>query len=174
MPRGKVGAKMLREDLAAAKIPYRDADGGVVDFHALRHTFITNLANSGVHPSTARRLARHSDINLTMSRYTHTTLDSQGEAVEQLPDISAETEVAEATATDGAVVLGSCLATEVRFDRTEQDRSGQGASSARREAESRKPLQIRAKGPVEAEKDLVRAEGIEPSTYGLKVRCSAG
>jgi len=32
--------KMLRADLAAAGIVYRDAEGGVVDFHALRHTFI--------------------------------------------------------------------------------------------------------------------------------------
>ena len=39
-------------------------------FHALRHTFITNLARSGVHPKTAQSLARHSTITLTMDRYS--------------------------------------------------------------------------------------------------------
>ena len=57
--------------------------------HALRHTFLTSLANSGVHPSVAQRLTRHSDIRLTMNRYTHSTLGRQGDAVENLPDLSA-------------------------------------------------------------------------------------
>ncbi|MFH5804676.1 hypothetical protein [Alienimonas sp. DA493] len=37
---------------------YRDAAGRVLDFHALRHTFVTNLARSGVHPKHAQALAR--------------------------------------------------------------------------------------------------------------------
>ncbi|MHC4740340.1 MAG: tyrosine-type recombinase/integrase [Planctomycetota bacterium] len=52
----------------------------------LRHTFITNLAKSGVHPKMAQSLARHSSIELTMHRYTHTTLETQAEALEKLPD----------------------------------------------------------------------------------------
>ena len=96
-------------------------------------------------------------------------LDSQGEAVEQFPDISAETEAAEATGTDGTAVLGSCLATQAGSDWTEQDQSGQVRSAARREVDSRKPFRTRAKGPVEAEEGMVRAQGIEPWTYGLRV-----
>jgi len=34
---------MLRKDLQAAGIPYRDASDRVADFHTLRHTFITRL-----------------------------------------------------------------------------------------------------------------------------------
>jgi integrase len=39
-------AEMLRLDLGAAGIPYK-TDEGVVDFHALRAAYITNLVNSG-------------------------------------------------------------------------------------------------------------------------------
>ena len=67
MPKDALGSKILRVDLAAAGIASQDADGRFMDFHALRHTFITNLANSGVHPSVARHLACHSDINMTLA-----------------------------------------------------------------------------------------------------------
>ena len=82
------GAEMLRVDLKAAKIPYTDDSGRVADFHSLRHTFISNLAASGVHPKKAQELARHSDINLTMNTYTHTVIENQAEAVASLPDLS--------------------------------------------------------------------------------------
>jgi integrase/recombinase XerD len=65
----KEAAEMLRADLAAADIPYHSADG-ILDFHALRTTFISNLALQGVHPKKAQQLARHSDIKLTMEFYT--------------------------------------------------------------------------------------------------------
>lgn len=76
-------AKMMRRDLAAARgawlkeaktdeeratreksdfLRYKDAQGRYADFHANRHTFITNLGRVGVHPKTAQTLARHSDI----------------------------------------------------------------------------------------------------------------
>ena len=45
---------MLRLDLAAAVIPFRDAEGRVADFHALRHSYITLLQRSGVHPKLRR------------------------------------------------------------------------------------------------------------------------
>ncbi len=93
MPKGTVGAKMIRYDLAntASKnqkaIPYKDSAERVADFHSLRHSFITALANSGVHPATAQKLARHSSIELTINRYTHSILENQLEAVEKLPSL---------------------------------------------------------------------------------------
>ena len=81
-------ASMIRVDLSDAGILYRDAAGRVVDFHALRHTFVTNLARGGVHPRVAQALARHSDINLTMSRYTHTVLGDLADGLDALPDLS--------------------------------------------------------------------------------------
>jgi integrase len=44
----KCGGKMLQIDLAEAGIPYVDDNGLFADFHALRHTYITNLARNGV------------------------------------------------------------------------------------------------------------------------------
>ncbi len=81
-----VGARMMKADLKAAGIPYKDSRGRVADFHALRHTFITNLTRSGVHPKTAQTLARHSTMELTMQVYTLVALDTKEEAVNQLPD----------------------------------------------------------------------------------------
>jgi len=100
MPKACHVAKMLRKDLKAATIPAEDSAGRVVDFHALRHTFITNLANSGVHPKTAQALARHSTITLTMDRYTHSYLEDESAAVAKLPDVTqAEAEPVRATGT---------------------------------------------------------------------------
>jgi len=79
---------MLKADLEAAGIPYMDASGRATDFHSLRHTFITNLAISGVHPKIAQTLARHSSIELTMNRYTHVAIGSLVSALSQLPDIT--------------------------------------------------------------------------------------
>jgi integrase len=62
-------AEMLRTDLTAANVPAA-TDEGIFDFHALRTTYITNLARGGVHPKIAQELARHSDIKLTMRNYT--------------------------------------------------------------------------------------------------------
>ncbi len=60
---------MIRHDLAAAGIPYRDEQGRVFDCHSMRHQFISMLAAAGVHPKTAQELARHSTITLTMDHY---------------------------------------------------------------------------------------------------------
>ena len=65
----------------------RDASGRVVDFHALRHTFITRLARSGVTPAVAKSLARHSTIMLTMDHYTHMLIEDERAALERLPEI---------------------------------------------------------------------------------------
>lgn len=80
-------AAMIRKDLEAAGIPYRDTADHVADFHALRHTFITRLARSGIAPSVAKDLARHSSIVLTIDHYTHTLLTEKRAALERLPSI---------------------------------------------------------------------------------------
>jgi integrase/recombinase XerD len=66
---------------------HQDTSGRVVDFHALRMTFITNLSLSGVSPKSAQQLARHSTINLTMNTYTMISVNDQAVAVEKLPAI---------------------------------------------------------------------------------------
>ena len=89
MPKGNRGSKIIAHDLEEAGIAKVDACKRIVDFHSLRHTFITNLARAGVHPKIAQDLARHSTIELTMRNYTHTRLESRVEALGKLPTITA-------------------------------------------------------------------------------------
>ena len=84
------GAEMIQQDLRVAGIPVEDDQGDVVDFHALRHTFGTMLAQAGVHPKEAQDLMRHSTITLTMNIYTHTKLESRLAALKKLPPISSK------------------------------------------------------------------------------------
>jgi integrase len=67
---------------------YQDSQGKFADFHALRHTFITNLSRANVSPKVAQTLARHSDIRLTMQIYTHIDSDEQAAAINSLPGLS--------------------------------------------------------------------------------------
>jgi integrase len=78
-------AEMMRLDLRAAGIKPVDSEGRVVDFHGQRTTFITSLARAGVTPAKAQRLARHSDINLTMGTYTQLGVEDLQSAVDDLP-----------------------------------------------------------------------------------------
>ena len=103
-------AKMLRKDLEAAGIAYRDGAGRVVDFHSLRHTFISNLTRSGVSPKIAQALARHSTIGLTIDTYTHIGLHDERAALDSLPELPGSAEnkaVALKTGTDNLPVESS-------------------------------------------------------------------
>jgi integrase len=83
----KYAGRMLKRDLKTAGIPYVDENGLYADFHALRHTFITNMVKAGVNPKTAQSLARHSSIDLTMNVYTSLTVNDQASALESLPAV---------------------------------------------------------------------------------------
>jgi integrase len=81
-------AEMLRIDLDAAAVAYvTEGPNGPehADFHALRHSYITNVVNSGVNVKVAQRLARHASVRLTLDRYSHVQLHEQAAAVENLP-----------------------------------------------------------------------------------------
>ncbi len=81
-------AKMLRKDLETAGINWKDNSQGRIDFHALRHSTGSLLAASGAHPKVIQSIMRHSDINLTMLRYTHIFKGQESQAVENLPDFA--------------------------------------------------------------------------------------
>lgn len=120
------GGEMIRRDLAEARkawlqsfqdtrqqaeaeqsdfLAYRDSDGCYMDFHALRHSFITMVGKTGVSPKEHQDLARHSTYALT-SRYSHSRFYDLAAAVQSLPiptgtsDRQAATLAA--TGTDGA------------------------------------------------------------------------
>ena len=214
MPRADDMAELLRRDLRAARAAWlkeattaedlaererstflaeRDDAGGVVDFHALRHTFCTLLARSGVHPRVMQAMARHSDPKLTLSRYTHVETAEQAAALDLLPDLSTpEAAQARATGTDGGAVGDRLLTAEPRND------DGRGADSvlafclafsdAKQCAEvqsdalddearvvelNRTNHRAGASFPAISEtQTLVPPIGIEPTTYGLGNRCS--
>ena len=191
----KASARMLRIDLAAAGIPYRDNVNRVFDFHALRHQFISNLARAGVHPKTAQLLARHSTITLTMDRYTHLGIMDLSSALERLPQLSldgpaADANLARLTGTDGSLGSGSEVPTVV--PRGAENGAGHAAPRTLRiapdcteEAKATKnPVAVtrqRGRGfrasPRESATDCTdlhqaRATGLEPATTGSTVRYS--
>jgi site-specific recombinase XerD len=63
--REDTAAKVIRTDLEPAGI-----DTAGVDFHALRHSYITMLVKSGASVKVCQELARHADPKLTMNFYT--------------------------------------------------------------------------------------------------------
>ena len=67
-PRGLPSVATLAKDLTACGIPAEN-ELGRVDFHALRHTFASILANVGVSELVRVKLARHSEWRQT-DRYT--------------------------------------------------------------------------------------------------------
>jgi integrase len=79
---------LFKADLAAAGIPYMDVQGRLADFHALRHTFGTNLSLAGVLPRVAMELMRHSDLRLTMKIYTDASCLPAAEGIDRLPSFT--------------------------------------------------------------------------------------
>lgn len=52
--------------------------------HEMRHSFLTNLAQAGIHPSVMQRLAGHSSMRTTLEIYTHAHLEDMQQAVDTL------------------------------------------------------------------------------------------
>ena len=90
-----------------ARIDTTDAEGRVIDLHALRTTLGTRLARAGVAPQIAQRIMRHSDYKTTLKHYTVLGLADGAAAVNAMPMISdstAPTENLRATGTTDATV----------------------------------------------------------------------
>ena len=88
LPKGG-GAEMLRTDLAAAGIPYRDAAGRVFDFHSLRCQCATLADLAGASPRIVQRLMRHSSLDMT-DRYTRPRMHDLEGATSALPSLRPE------------------------------------------------------------------------------------
>ncbi|HZL37914.1 MAG TPA: tyrosine-type recombinase/integrase [Tepidisphaeraceae bacterium] len=90
--------RALRHDLAAAGVAYV-IDGAFADFHALRHTFVSNLFDSGATPKETQTLARHQDARLTLGIYAHVPASAQRAAVERLAAVSSPCRATDRAAT---------------------------------------------------------------------------
>jgi len=187
-------ANMLKADLADAGIAYVDDAERYADFHCLRHTTGSLLAASGVHPKVVQSILRHSDINLTMSRYTHIFAGQESEAVARLPDLSlpSKGQKAVATGTDNMSVDTAKSSSEKltpkltpkltlaaypdsnrlaalgneQDDRQENTKSDNSLGSGILDTESQ---QLSTVGIGET---VMGRGGIEPPTHGFSVRCS--
>ncbi|MEO0630851.1 MAG: tyrosine-type recombinase/integrase, partial [Planctomycetota bacterium] len=74
-------ARRRESDFLAAT----DADGRVIDFHALRHTCGAWAAIGGSSPKAIQTLMRHSSITLTLDTYGHLLPDEAAETVGRMP-----------------------------------------------------------------------------------------
>ena len=91
---------MVGIDLKAAGI-VPETDSGIVDFHALRATYISHLVSSGASVKTCQVLARHSSPSLTIGIYAKASLHDIKGAVDSLPDLTPTSPKSEPLATTG-------------------------------------------------------------------------
>ena len=76
--------KTLKKDLGRAGIPFADGRGRRADFHALRHTLSTLLAEAGCSDVARKALTRHADTTVN-DGYTHARLSEMLDALRRLP-----------------------------------------------------------------------------------------
>jgi len=186
-------AKMIEADLAAAGIAYTDAQGRYRDFHALRHTTGSWLAANGVHPKIAQAIMRHSTIDLTMSRYTHTLRGQEADAVAKLPDLSMpDRQEQKATGTDDGLVETPSNATKkwtpkwtpqwtpaafsacsrLSSDCTAEGNTVDDASASKQQLTGQLGNEEQGLSTHVTDQKELRPGGFEPPTSGLGNRCS--
>jgi integrase len=75
----------LRNDLAKAGIPVRDAQGRVLDYHSFRKTFSTWAQQSGVPQAVTQNLLGHTTAEMTARHYTDAEAMGAAGHVSSLP-----------------------------------------------------------------------------------------
>ena len=62
------------------------AEAGVSDknFHMLRHTFSTNCIEGGTDVKSLSELLGHSDVQITLNRYVHPSMDTKRKHLDSL------------------------------------------------------------------------------------------
>jgi hypothetical protein len=86
LPAGRVPSIWaFRTLLKRAGVPYKDALGRQADFHAIRRSLNTHLAQNGVDAHTRKEIMRHSELRLTLDVYTDPTALPTVAAMERLP-----------------------------------------------------------------------------------------
>lgn len=119
-----------RERRASGFLRWRDDEGRVVDFHALRATYITALVKGGASVKVAQELARHSDPKLTMNVYTRLGVHDLAGALEALPGDDDRAEAKREPAAMGATGTDDVRADRQAGRRVETDRPASAVASA--------------------------------------------
>lgn len=178
--------EMMRKDLEAARslwlqeveegtperkrrkessfLTYQDTEGLFADFHANRHTFITNLGRAGVSLAMAQKLARHSDPRLTANIYTHLELVEQADAISQLPALAPTTPTK-------SLVTGMVTGEDVKTCRCSTELDAEEGSHTC-SLETRKPLPEQGFSSDCQCISSARPVGFEPTTLGSEDRCA--
>ena len=129
------------------RIVTEDAEGRVIDLHAMRTTLGTNLARAGVAPQIAQRIMRHSDYKTTLKHYTVLGLTDTAKAIGELPSIGRPTgESVKATGTNDPTPIGSL---QQYAQQRERDTVQSGANRRNRPAHNQDRINDR-KSSVEA------------------------
>lgn len=84
----EVGSSEARMKRKQSHFLLYETEEGFADFHALRHTFLSQLSRAGASPKVMQVMARHSTIAMTLERYTHANQSDLNSAVQKLPSIS--------------------------------------------------------------------------------------
>ena len=193
--------KMMRVDLASARktwieearteeereerktsdfLSYQDQEGLFADFHANRHTFISNLGRMGVPIQTAQKLARHSDPKLTTNIYTHLDGTVKSAAISTLPAAPGfeqdEKRSLNTKSANGDYGLVTGMVTgNVVHESPPVSSDGYNEESRGTEYVPTNSLSGGELGTfchVVSSEVPVRLAGFEPATYGLGIRCS--
>jgi len=95
-----------RERRESDCLAVEDSAGRLIDFHALRVTYITLLVRGGASVKVAQELARHSDPKLTLNTYTRLGMNDLSGALDALPAVSSKEPEREALRATGTLGKG--------------------------------------------------------------------
>jgi integrase len=128
-----------------------------IRFRDLPHSTATLLLRAGASPQHVQRILRHASINTTIGTYGHLIVEDLRASLAMLPDLAmAPSKSPEEVAGTGASSLSRTTVLLQGAPIPENTTAGVPEFSS----------EIPAAGRMSA-------EGIEPSTYGLRVHCSA-
>jgi hypothetical protein len=135
-------------------LAFKNHAGELLDFHALRHTCGAWLVLAGVPLNVVQKVMRHSSIKLTIDTYGHMLPGAEAEAVCGLARFfnHPETEpnsVLRTGTDDAPIATGAAYAHR--------------ATQVSRKSHAHDTHEIT---------EILSPAGLEPTTYGLKVRCS--
>ena len=164
-----VGDVTRRKDFQRAGIERIDAEGRVIDLHALRTTLGTQLARAGVTPQVAQRIMRHSDYRTTLRHYTVLGLTDTAAAMDRLPGVALSSQANAATGTADAALNGPQLGCQHHERETARNRAAgrDGASGESKRTRNEKPQHSQGFSRDSLVLSSKRATGIEPATFSL-------
>jgi len=160
-------------DLENVGISKYDDEGRKVDLHALRHTFATNCARSGVHPHITRQIMRHSDYRMTDRVYTDKSQFPTFGVLDQLPRYDTpEPQRVKATGTmdhrpDDGTLIGTPDRVAGRHSESQRD-ADSSAADAGKDAAKRGHRQGLSRGNA-MRRSKVKNEGDGARTRNLRI-----